>query len=163
MTRLCGPGLCHCDEADTCPACTEGKVEPGCDGLCEPCSLKQAGLIRRFCTRCGTTVRDEPDEKPQVCCGEEMADWPEPVHVPDVPAPTGICWRQGPLMHLCRLAAGHDGPHEWDRCEWTEDEDGNWDTACDNKDRFIEGGPYENGMKFCCYCGKRGAWARREP
>ncbi len=38
-------------------------------------------------------------------------------------------------------------------CEWTEDEDGNWDTECGEKHTFIDGGPRENGAKFCCYCG----------
>ena len=39
-------------------------------------------------------------------------------------------------------------------CVWTEDEDGNYDTDCDEKYSFIVGGPTDNGMKFCCYCGK---------
>ncbi len=39
-------------------------------------------------------------------------------------------------------------------CEWKEDEDGNWGTSCGNLYCIIEGMPKENGMKFCCYCGK---------
>lgn len=41
-----------------------------------------------------------------------------------------------------------------DECTWTEDEDGNWDTACGDKFVFIDGPPSANGCKFCCYCGK---------
>lgn len=39
-------------------------------------------------------------------------------------------------------------------CAWTEDEDGNWDTDCGDKFVFTESGPTDNGMRFCCYCGK---------
>jgi hypothetical protein len=40
-------------------------------------------------------------------------------------------------------------------CAWAEDEEGNWDTGCGNKFIFIEGGPKDNGMEFCCYCGNK--------
>jgi len=40
-------------------------------------------------------------------------------------------------------------------CNWTQDEDGNWDTRCGEKFVFITDGPIENHMKFCCYCGGR--------
>lgn len=39
-------------------------------------------------------------------------------------------------------------------CIWKEDFDGNWETDCDELFVFNEGGPKENNMKFCCYCGK---------
>ena len=38
-------------------------------------------------------------------------------------------------------------------CEWTEDEDGVWQTSCDEQFVFIDSGPRENHMNFCCYCG----------
>lgn len=38
-------------------------------------------------------------------------------------------------------------------CTWTEDEDGNWWTACDNGFVFEEGGPVHNHFNFCPYCG----------
>ena len=40
-------------------------------------------------------------------------------------------------------------------CEWTEDEDGRWDTACGRAFEFIDSGPAENGAHFCQYCGGR--------
>ena len=40
-------------------------------------------------------------------------------------------------------------------CEWHEDEDGNWDTACGEMFTFIVDGPKENWVKFCCYCGAK--------
>jgi len=43
-------------------------------------------------------------------------------------------------------------------CLWTEvsdDWDIHWDTACHHVFCFIEASPKENGMKFCCYCGKK--------
>lgn len=39
-------------------------------------------------------------------------------------------------------------------CRWIEDEDGVWNTDCANKFVFIEAGPNENHMFFCCYCGR---------
>lgn len=39
-------------------------------------------------------------------------------------------------------------------CTWSDDEDGVWETACDNKFVFIDGTPLDNQMKYCCYCGK---------
>lgn len=38
-------------------------------------------------------------------------------------------------------------------CQWSEDEDGNWDTACNEIFTFTDGGPKENNAKFCLYCG----------
>ena len=40
-------------------------------------------------------------------------------------------------------------------CLWTEDADGNWETACGNGFTLIIGFPDENKIKFCCYCGKK--------
>ncbi|WP_440111681.1 hypothetical protein [Acidovorax sp. BL-A-41-H1] len=40
-------------------------------------------------------------------------------------------------------------------CEWTHDEaDGFWETSCGEAWRFDDGGPSENGMKYCHSCGK---------
>jgi len=49
-----------------------------------------------------------------------------------------------------------DSPTTDERCNWVEDSDGNWATACANV--FILGPaepPEAHGMKFCCYCGKQ--------
>lgn len=39
-------------------------------------------------------------------------------------------------------------------CVWTVDEDGNYHTACDGMFIVLDGTPRENGMNFCCYCGR---------
>ena len=39
-------------------------------------------------------------------------------------------------------------------CEWRE-EDGVWGTECDNAFEISEGGPTENKMVFCCFCGQK--------
>jgi hypothetical protein len=39
-------------------------------------------------------------------------------------------------------------------CEWKEDEDGNWNTSCDEMFTFIDGKPRENYYKFCAHCGR---------
>jgi len=38
-------------------------------------------------------------------------------------------------------------------CEWTEDADGAWETECGGIWEFVEGGPGENGVRHCVYCG----------
>jgi len=40
-------------------------------------------------------------------------------------------------------------------CTWIEDEDGNWETACDHLHLFYAGGPVENKYRFCPYCGQK--------
>jgi len=40
-------------------------------------------------------------------------------------------------------------------CRWAEDDDGVWQTDCGNAFVFTDSGPKENGMFFCCYCGRR--------
>ena len=40
-------------------------------------------------------------------------------------------------------------------CEWTYDEhDSKWDSSCGDAWMFCDGGPTENGVKFCQNCGK---------
>lgn len=38
-------------------------------------------------------------------------------------------------------------------CEWEEDRDGNWETACGEMFVIIDGTPTENSMRYCPYCG----------
>jgi hypothetical protein len=43
------------------------------------------------------------------------------------------------------------------RCEWRLDADehgDSWDTDCGHKYQFFDGGPIENGQRYCGYCGK---------
>jgi hypothetical protein len=40
-------------------------------------------------------------------------------------------------------------------CTWTEEEDGPWWTDCANVFALDDGDPAENGMQYCCFCGKR--------
>lgn len=43
-----------------------------------------------------------------------------------------------------------------ERCNWVEDSDGNWATACGCAFCLDPSEPPEaHGMKFCCYCGRR--------
>ena len=46
------------------------------------------------------------------------------------------------------------------KCEWTEDQDGNWQTRCGEIHIIITGTPEENNYRFCPYCGKRIEQAR---
>jgi hypothetical protein len=38
-------------------------------------------------------------------------------------------------------------------CIWTEDENGDWASACGNAYVFYSGGPRDNAFVFCCFCG----------
>ncbi|MDO8784605.1 MAG: hypothetical protein Q7J12_00150 [Syntrophales bacterium] len=38
-------------------------------------------------------------------------------------------------------------------CTWTEDEDGEWATECDNIWPWSRPEPELSGMLFCCFCG----------
>ena len=37
-------------------------------------------------------------------------------------------------------------------CNWSEDEDGYWETECGDMHCFLDGGPTENKYQFCPYC-----------
>jgi hypothetical protein len=41
------------------------------------------------------------------------------------------------------------------KCRWTEDADGAWSSACGQDWQFESGGPKENLVRFCHFCGKR--------
>jgi hypothetical protein len=40
-------------------------------------------------------------------------------------------------------------------CEWTEDDDGSWNTQCGQKFTWTVGGPFDNRARWCLYCGKK--------
>ena len=40
------------------------------------------------------------------------------------------------------------------QCEWSENEDGQWETGCGRMFEFSEAGPEENRPVFCFNCGK---------
>jgi len=39
-------------------------------------------------------------------------------------------------------------------CVWAEDENGIYETECGNAFELNDGTPADNGMTYCCYCGK---------
>ena len=43
---------------------------------------------------------------------------------------------------------------EGDGCEWHTDGNGFWMSACGKEFWFEDGGPSDNGMKYCLACGK---------
>ena len=49
-------------------------------------------------------------------------------------------------------SGAHSAPAE--QCEWSETEDGQWETECNRLFEFNEGGPEENRLVFCFNCGK---------
>ena len=41
------------------------------------------------------------------------------------------------------------------KCTWTATNCEQWETSCGNEYEFYDDGPYENGFRYCPYCGKR--------
>jgi hypothetical protein len=39
-------------------------------------------------------------------------------------------------------------------CVWTVDENGFWRTGCGEAFEIAVGGPDENGLRYCCFCGR---------
>lgn len=60
------------------------------------------------------------------------------------------------LATLRAAASGAPSPVEGaaDECVWTAIEDGPYETSCGHLWEFNAGGPEENGMGYCPYCGK---------
>jgi DNA-binding transcriptional regulator YdaS (Cro superfamily) len=40
------------------------------------------------------------------------------------------------------------------QCAWEQQTDGDWDTACGHTFVIMDGTPADNGITFCCFCGK---------
>ncbi|MBH2759606.1 hypothetical protein [Serratia ureilytica] len=61
-------------------------------------------------------------------------------------------WSDGRAAMLAQpVSSGYTLPG----CEWTyDDNDSKWDSACGEAWMFSDGGPTENGVKFCQGCGK---------
>jgi len=76
-------------------------------------------------------------------------------------------WIDGVRQRLRRLAEellASPPPDEPPPCEWHLDdigEDSVWETTCGHAFQFNDGGPAENHMAFCGYCGKKLMESRR--
>jgi hypothetical protein len=48
-------------------------------------------------------------------------------------------------------------------CIWRENDDGNWETECDEIHVFEYGSPHDNNYIFCPYCGMQceGKWEEK--
>ena len=53
-------------------------------------------------------------------------------------------------VSLCRKEVFDDVQQ---KCEWTEDSDGTWNTDCGNSFVLNEGKPDDKNMNFCLFCG----------
>lgn len=42
-----------------------------------------------------------------------------------------------------------------EKCTWTENDDGAYETGCGGIFVIMEGTPTENEMRYCPYCGKK--------
>lgn len=90
--------------------------------------------------------------------------------MPDLTLAQAMEWlEERPRMHTepqlvaaGRVLAAEIRRRDGETCEWVEDEDAIWHTACGHSFFFDTDGPAENKLEYCCYCGKRGAWQKRE-
>lgn len=60
-------------------------------------------------------------------------------------------WMKGYLSAQEWLASSEK---KMNKCVWQCDEYGVWHTWCDHMFIINEGGPIDNSMKYCCFCGK---------
>jgi len=62
-----------------------------------------------------------------------------------------------PKICTCPTVPTADCPHHHQdackRCDWKQDEDGNWDTSCGQCMCFEYAPPNEQGYRFCHHCG----------
>lgn len=42
----------------------------------------------------------------------------------------------------------------WSQCSYADLDSNNWQTDCGNNFCLFDGGPKDNQMEYCCYCGK---------
>lgn len=65
-------------------------------------------------------------------------------------------WRAWQAAHALHPTSSEPVQGVSDACEWhLADEDfGVWDSACGESWSFVDGGPKENGVRFCQGCGK---------
>jgi hypothetical protein len=55
-----------------------------------------------------------------------------------------------------REPEGDEAMSKPERCHWTYDDTHDaWDTKCGEKYQFNDGGPHENGFRFCHHCGRK--------
>jgi hypothetical protein len=68
--------------------------------------------------------------------------------------PGGVCCQCG--YYGCEPIDAAPPP-ELVACQWREDEDAQWQTACGHRFEFHSEPPHD-WAKFCCYCGAEVAW-----
>ena len=72
---------------------------------------------------------------------------------PDDKAPS-LCGSETFLGGTLCLVRFDDGPLPDALCVWEEDDDGAWRSECGHVFEIVEGGPVENDMQHCCFCGR---------
>ena len=60
------------------------------------------------------------------------------------------CGEYTARFHIRNLIADREAV-----CTWTESSAGPWYTVCGESFEIIIGSPAENGLRYCCFCGRR--------
>src|SRR3990167_4731220 len=72
----------------------------------------------------------------------------------DAVASSWTRWRPRPRITLTTSAIDAAERLVTNSCRWRETPDGVWDTDCGHAFAFTEGGPQDNGIGYCGYCGR---------
>jgi len=111
------------------------------------------------CAECGGTALDLTREPCEACDGdgwnyEHRRATPADLvaHVVALPAEEArallvALLRARPEVAVAAVVLG--------TCEWTADDEGTWQSACGAAFTFDDGGPVENGQRYCHSCGSR--------
>lgn len=112
---------------------------------CKQCGVEIESPFALYCDRCRTTMTDELRPAINFTAAAVWAD----ARMGDPEELGNKYW------DIWNVARAYDALYSRvGVCTWTEDADGNWDTECGETFVFSEGGPGENGQRFCGYCGK---------
>lgn len=110
---------------------------------------KRVGVVVR-CVVCGRMKQPIGRAAPLAASYCHAADCSGYWHMPYA----GSLW-PGETDEAFGYPVGTDGTEAYEaRCNWREDDEGNWHTDCGNIFVLIEGTPAQNGLRFCGYCGQ---------
>jgi len=96
--------------------------------------------------------RDQSDEGLRLRCGELTSQ--------EIRTIRAVL---GDILPLTDKAEAPNSSGNHQPCDWKQDDDGNWDTSCNQCVCFEHAPPFEQGYKFCHHCGLTINFIEHEP